>query len=1157
MNLNLQPIDWDNVYGTKSTSNITGKTTTVPDTKKALAKSALSSPINWDNVYNPTTKPAPPEAASHAFNPANPNYQQNLDNITKGSTGTLSKIGDTANRVLPKVEDTLTGLDTPGTSAVKNFFQPSNFLDALTKTVGGVFGGIGTSAKAAVKAAQVPAGVIADGKSAKQAFKDAPTLGDYSGGIVSLFAAPKAAEQRLINNPGYSNTIAGKFDSLVAAFPNMTPELVDDYIVPAIISGKAGNELVNDRVNLKLTPEELQAKLTNGEIKTPQGQAIAQEMIRQNKPLVVEGNQPATGLKAAIGKILGGTEKPAGFTSNFDFGAQETPGQTPELTGGSAQAPSMREQLGVSDTGLAPKEAQAIPLREQLGMGTLPGAAAQAPTLRDQLQANQAPVVQSETPASSITPATPEVTQSIINTPTEAEIAQQKEDKLLSQAGSVSPGAAFADIKASIDKLKEGSKDARAGEALRTKYVGNEGARVVADNHLLDDVQKLVKNPLEQEALTLFRNFKDNLPELQQMLDGTHPAYKESIDFFKEHNPGATEADVAAFKESAIKDVQKFIKPIQLALNPSKGLLAADKAYTEFAKSHLEEGKKLGILDSTIKPENYVHQMTNPKVKPRGFTGRTSKGKIGGTLTASMERKFPTPLHAVIAGATPRTINAITTGRIYAQTYAAKAATTEFLKELSDIQLANLTGDNVPKDWESVKIGKQKIVYLPKKIADSIKPILESNTNIKVLDHLSKFQALVKAGEVSASIFHLKALGLTASNSMGSKVFSRAMIEDKDSARFREDEIDFVKSGGTTSELGKTIEAYKLVNQGTAISKFDSLKSMPGLSHVLAFSDALTYATFDIAQRKFKVNDFALQRNAYLAKNPDATPEEIFNQKVAIAKDVNATYGGLNLDVIGTSRLARAVSRILYFAPDWTYSNILKGKYVFSNKGARFNAFKFFLRSAIVTLILSQMASLLIAKQRSKHIFRVYLGNDTNGKEMYSNWFAVGAFGDWVNEFSNVADQGVIGGTVKTVGNKLASVPRTAVNQMNNKNFLGQTIRIKGASPVVNDIRSAQEAISENIPLPFGIIDSAKYAIDAQTARNFWDYAGVWLGGSTSHEIPEGNHVPTTGSQKGEVVPDKAGQGVNRNQNSLLDQIKTGKVYEATPKKTNYRGSKK
>lgn len=721
--------------------------------------------------------------------------------------------------------------------------------------------------------------------------------------------------------------------------------------------------------------------------------------------------------------------------------------------------------------------------------------------------------------------------------------------KLSAQEGSVNPGQAFSDIQESIKKFQDDIKDSRAGEALRVKYVGNEAARVVKDNHLFDDMEKLVKAPLEQEALNLYRNFKDDPGGLEKMLNGTHSAYQEAIDFYKSHNPKATEADIAAFHAGAIKDVQKFLKPIQMAMNPSESIVKADAAYSEFAKSHLAEGKELGFLESSIAPENYTPGMTTPAFKPRGYNGKVSGGKLGGKFSNSMERTFKTPLHAVIAGAMPKTINAVTVGRIYAQRHAAQAATVEFLQELEKIQLASFNDETAPADWEVVKIGARKTIYLPKKIADALRPLLEKNPDMATLEKITKFQVLIKAGEVSASVFHLKALGITAVSNMGPTAAVKANFADVDTQWFREGEIDSVKHGGTTSEQGKTAEAFKMANKGTVISRMDMLRATPGLAQVLEYSDYLTYITFDLAQRKYKVIDYMLQRDAWMVKHPDATPEELFNQKVAIAKDVNATYGGLNLDALGVKQFTRRMTRLLFFAPDWTYSNILKGKYVFTNKGNKWKALQYFIYSAVLAYAASQAASLLFGKKLSKHPFKVYLGKDKNGKEIYSNWFAVGAFGDFVNWLSNMNDSGVFLGTAQTIGNKMASLPRSIVHLITGKNWLGQTIAIKGGSPLVNTALAAKEVLSENIPAPFGLIDSIKYVIDEKTARSFWDYASaVVAGSSTTHEVPKGSHVPTSGIFKGQVVGDGPGVGSNRPLQSLWQQFKTGKLYLPKPK---------
>ncbi len=80
---------------------------------------------------------------------------------------------------------------------------------------------------------------------------------------------------------------------------------------------------------------------------------------------------------------------------------------------------------------------------------------------------------------------------------------------------------------------------------------------------------------------------------------------------------------------------------------------------------------------------------------------------------------------------------------------------------------------------------------------------------------------------------------------------------------------------------------------------------------------------------------------------------------------------------------------------------------------------------------------------------------------------------------------------------------------------------------------------------------------DPNKEATFWDYLNIIGGSTTQHVVPSGSHVPTTGKQKGQVVTDKPGQGSNRQQLPLLEQLMTGKSYAPAAKKSSGRMGRK
>lgn len=77
------------------------------------------------------------------------------------------------------------------------------------------------------------------------------------------------------------------------------------------ILGSGGDVLVNKNTTLKITPEELRIKLANGEIKTPQGQQLAKELIKNGQSIEATGTEPRGGMAQKVGEKIGGKVKPA------------------------------------------------------------------------------------------------------------------------------------------------------------------------------------------------------------------------------------------------------------------------------------------------------------------------------------------------------------------------------------------------------------------------------------------------------------------------------------------------------------------------------------------------------------------------------------------------------------------------------------------------------------------------------------------------------------------------------------------------------------------------------------------------------------------------------------------------------------------------------
>ena len=313
-------------------------------------------------------------------------------------------------------------------------------------------------------------------------------------------------------------------------------------------------------------------------------------------------------------------------------------------------------------------------------------------------------------------------------------------------------------------------------------------------------------------------------------------------------------------------------------------------------------------------------------------------------------------------------------------------------------------------------------LYVPKDVADAMKPLFEQGLKGTALAPLLKTQGYVKMLELGLSLLHMKAMNITAFNNESLSQFTKSLISDTKSPEFASAEREWAADGLTTTKTSTPYEAYKGINKSSIPTGFDKLANVPIVKQIDAALKWTTKETFDVIQRKFKVQDASQKIAAWMAKHPDATDSELFSARRSITKEVNAAYGGLNWDVLGVGKTVRDVSRLFLLAPDWTYSNVLNAKYAFEGGPAGTAARMFWVKSFATGISMTAAMSMSIGGKYDptdiKHLDQVYLGTDKDGKEMYADWFFAGAPRDAMTLIKNVASESPIGGTARFVVGK-------------------------------------------------------------------------------------------------------------------------------------------
>lgn len=668
------------------------------------------------------------------------------------------------------------------------------------------------------------------------------------------------------------------------------------------------------------------------------------------------------------------------------------------------------------------------------------------------------------------------------------------------------PTAEVSGLRKLLTKIREGSEASKFGAALRTFFVGNRDARIAETNQLADTLRKAVPDYRDQEALSLMRDFKNKPEDL--------------------------EARRAQYEASDNAKLKKLIPIIDRALNPTPEMLKADAQLTDYFTQRLDEGKRLGFIDSTISNEEYITHLLAPESDESVLRG-TSAPKIGRNFSFNRERKYETLLDALETGRIrAKTLNALDALTIYGQKHATAAATRVFINELKQGEMGKWgfkRADNMPGDWVELAPGsglfRNTVPYIdretgeatfayqslmvPPKVRDAMRPIIEGAniSGVPGFQAVRAIQAYIKAAELGLSVFHMKAMSITALNNQGVSGLVRSMRSDMESGAFKGEERDGINAGLQTPILGRTVEAYRALTKETLPSRADvitKLRSAPGIKQLDQLAAGITRATFDVMQRKFKVMDYAIKKASWMAKHPDASGEEITDAKRGIAKEVNAAYGGLNWEVLGASKMFRNVAQAVLLAPDWTFSNFLNAKYAFEGGPAGAAARSFWMRSALTGMAATQAMSVMVSGQMSTHPSEVYLGKDKNGREVYANMFFAGAPKDFITFMNNVSDYGAIVGTAHTIASKLSPLARGSMELMTNKDWMGRDIVKKGKGALSATAAGAWHLASEAAPIPFSVSNTVKMLTDTEHDYGFWDYASVVGGSPPRHVLPDG-----------------------------------------------------
>lgn len=654
-----------------------------------------------------------------------------------------------------------------------------------------------------------------------------------------------------------------------------------------------------------------------------------------------------------------------------------------------------------------------------------------------------------------------------------------------------------------LNKIKAGSESTGYGkEVLRTLFVGQRDARVALTTQVRDSIKKLIPDFHDQEALSILRDYKDS--------------------------PEKLAADLAEIRAGDSERMKALIPSIERAQNPSPKLLEADQKLTEYYTQALGEGRQLGFIESSIEPDHY-----SPHLLTRILDGEKPTGR-GGPMSQSTpfakERSYPTILDALKTGhLDARTVNALDSLSIYGDRHATVVATKLLATELKNTELGKYgTQASHPDGWVPMEQGAfrqgAESLYVPKEVADALKPMFEQGIRGTDYAILLKAQGYVKALELGLSFFHVKALNITAFNNMALTDFMRSVASDINHPDFQALERGWAADGLTTSKTSTPYEAYAGLKKSSVPTGFDKLADAPVIKQADAAFKGITEYTFDVVQRKFKVLDASLKDARWQANHPEATNEEYFAARRGIAKEVNAAYGGLNWDVLGKGKTFQDVSRLFLLAPDWTFSNVFNAKYAFEGGPAGSAARIFWAKSFATGFAMTAATSIAIGGKYDptdiKHIDQVYLGKDEKGKDMYANWFFAGAPKDAITLAKRSASDSPLAGTAEFIVSK-ASPALGLIGEVAYNKKGGSNIPVRNTKDTIAEQTGEVLKYGVGRVVPITGVSAVKTVADALSDPNheysykdLLELAADSLGAQTTHTAPAGGASKTSSRQR-------------------------------------------
>jgi len=615
--------------------------------------------------------------------------------------------------------------------------------------------------------------------------------------------------------------------------------------------------------------------------------------------------------------------------------------------------------------------------------------------------------------------------------------------------------------------LREGATP----KEIRDVFSGAKHSQIMRGNYVAEDVKKLVPDLIDRQALALYRDVGGNTTKLSN-----------------------------ALKSDKFKGYEAILgRAINLPENAKQANTLLDKYFRETGRAGVKNGFLKEMLD------NYINRWWAREPVTRLVTGKTPRTGLPKTTPHALQRKWKTLLQGIQGGGKPVTLDAADLVNIHSREFASVLVNNKLLKGLERTGLAIKTTvkKGLPEGY--VRIGNTNTA-VPDYLATGLKAIIEPNfvSRIDMLRGIPKYQGFVKTVDLSLSFFHHFAMTMQSlyETKFGLELLNPKLWKFVKGVDFRALELDGLQHTLMTANVDANMDIMRKLSKGN--EGLARIVNAPGLRYGFWLMRKNNEFLFEKLQRWLKVMSYGKSTSKWLGKHLGASNEEIAVAKRSIAHEINAVYGGLNWESLGRTPSFVALNRILFLAPDWTWSNVILAKQAFQGGPGGAMARAHYVSALTGAGIITEGLNKLITGHYTNgnapgHQFEVEVRPG-----IYVSLFK-GGVGDLMRAVGLTRELGPLAGLTKFVAGKAAPFVRGAVGLLGNVDPYSRKIYSFEKDWLENTKSFLKYAYTTSGPIPFGLGQNIREYYKGE--EDPWSYilSGVGIGrpGQTSEEAAE------------------------------------------------------